>query len=76
MYGMAPSSCCPTKEATVSEANSDQNAKPDKSAKPASSRPASSPDELVEDLDIKVTEELGSKVRGGLVNEKIGPDFV
>jgi hypothetical protein len=62
----------------VSEANSDQNAtKPDKSAKPASSRPASSPDELVEDLDVKLTEELGSKVKGGgVVSEKIGQDFV
>jgi hypothetical protein len=35
--------------------------KPDKTAKPAST-----PDELVEDLDVKLSEEEKSKAKGGL----------
>jgi hypothetical protein len=49
-----PSQARPAQEVTVSDANPDKSGRPDESANAAPSTPASSPDELLKDLDVNV----------------------
>lgn len=41
---------------------------PEKSAKTVAPRPAASPEELIKDLELKVTEDDHDKIKGGAVD--------
>ena len=47
---------------------------PEKSAKTVAPRPAASPEELIKDLELKVTEDEQAKIKGGYMDPfgKIG----
>jgi hypothetical protein len=60
----------PNHEVTVSEDRTDNAASPDKTAW---TKPASSPDEAVKDLDPRLSEAEENKVKGGAVDAFIRP---